>query len=202
MRGISVKCSLSIGLGGRLFLGRVGRVLHEGHELLELIGGIFGDLNLHRQDLLRAHGADRLSLKDALHLAIVARHAAAGALRVVLKDEMLAGSSAEGKVVLAAGAVELGLRDVEATGWARREGLCLILGLDWPTGDTLDLGLEQRGDQLAQHVLVLLQLVANRCDARIRASTNSIRGHNTHIKGRPAAEGCGGKDISWAKRWT
>lgn len=59
---------------------------------------------------------------------------------------MLSGGQAEGQDAPAAGALERGLRDLEAAGGARCQRLGFVLGLDWPPSKALDLGLELGGN--------------------------------------------------------
>ena len=99
---------------------------------------------------------------------------------------MLAGSSAEGKVVLAAGAVKLGLGDIEATGWARSQGLGLILGLDWPTGDTLDLRLELGRDLV--HVLWSDQDASPGVGLALEARLRALADRRSHDVGHVLGE--------------
>ena len=92
---------------------------------------------------------------------------------------MLSGGQAEWQQVLAAGAVELGLRNIKAAGWARSHWFRLIFSLDWTPGDTLDLRLELGRDLLDvlgsdQDASPVVRLAL---ESRLRTLTNA-RGHD------------------------
>lgn len=134
-------------------------------------------------DLYRAHRADWFSLKYTLEFTVVSWHQAARALGVILDNHVLAGGQAERQQVLAAGAVELGLRNIEAAGWARSHRLCLILSLNWAPGDAFDLGLELWWD-----LLNVLRSNQNACpvvslalESRLRALTNATSHDIAHV---------------------
>jgi len=121
---------------------RIRRVLQLSHELLELCLSIFRNLELDWQHLTPANWADRLSFQDSLHLSVVARRRASGALREVLDHQMLATSSAEWQVVLATWTIKRVLWQIKSTDWARRHLFRFIFCLDGSTCDALNLRLE------------------------------------------------------------